>query len=345
MIGAIIGGIGELVVDLTVEDEKAKAAAKIAVWLGAGTLGVLDGGVSSVASGMAAAAAATKVATQGVGLALPEGAAKSVVDTVGSVAADGMTSWVGLAKTGVGATVGGTAGGAAGGVDGLVSGMSKGAALASGSGAETLAKLGGGVVGASVAVAAADDADRRRAVEMGISVGMAVGGGAAAAGSSSAMVVENAELRGAPAPVDEALTAQVREARRQGVVRLGAEVAAPLLAAAVHRDERDRSQDFLTTWGAMRGVASSLSGVVRTSVDVSAGGVDRDAALALVGDGAAGVGSLVLHVVDRQARQRASRERQDEVAEAASRRRVAIELVSEVTGLPAAWDRWRAKKA
>ena len=50
MIGAIVGGIGELFIDLLVQDEAAKRAAKAAVWSGAAALGLLDG-ASSVAAG------------------------------------------------------------------------------------------------------------------------------------------------------------------------------------------------------------------------------------------------------------------------------------------------------
>ncbi len=261
MIGAIVGGIGELFIDLLVQDEEAKRAAKAAVWAGAGAVGVLDAGTSTGVA-LAAAAAGTMVATQGVAAGVQDASGQAVVDTVGSVAAGGMTSWLALTKAGAGAAAGVVAGGAADGGEGAVKGMRLGASLLQGSGVENVAKLAGGAAGAGVGALAAEGADRAKAIELGIGVGMAVGGGVAAAGATDAMAAENMELAGEAG----SSAARVEEMQEGAVVALVSEAAAPLLALAIH-DDGERGRDVLDTWSEVRGLVGVAASGVRGNVE------------------------------------------------------------------------------
>lgn len=337
MIGAIVGGVGELFIDLLVHDEEAKRAAKAAVWAGAGAVGVLDAGTSTGVA-LAAAAAGTMMATQGVAAGVKDANGKAVVDTVGSVVAGGMTSWLALAKTSGGAVVGAAAGGAADGADGAVKGMNLGASLMKGSWAESGAKLAGGAAGAGIGALAAEGEDRAQAVEMGMKVGIAVGGAAGAAGATDGMAAENIELEGKAEDIAEkvgtigkygsqeafeaALVAEAKKGiadeidsmKRGAVVALASEAAAPLVAAAVH-DDGERGRNFLDTWSEVRGVTGSVAaGVSRAD---AVGKVEKLEASELVslGKAASDLGTAGVELgfvyLDRTERRRAAAKAND----------------------------------
>lgn len=189
MIGMIAGGIGELFVDLLVQDEAAKRAAKAAVWSGAAALGLLDG-ASSVAAG------GVMVATQGVAMATKDSSGKAVVDAAGSIISGAVTSPLALVKAAGGAAAGAGVGAAVGGEDGAVQGMNLGASFMRGSWLETGVKAGAGLAAGGVAAAVADEEDRGKAFVLGVQIGVAVGGAGAGMAASQPMAVENLELAG-----------------------------------------------------------------------------------------------------------------------------------------------------
>lgn len=190
MIGMIAGGIGELFVDLLVQDEAKKRAAKAAVWSAAAGAGALLGDVSGVWGG------GVMVATQGAAMATKDSSGKAVVDAAGSIISGAVTSPLALVKAAGGAAAGAGVGAAVGGEDGVAQGMNLGASFMRGSWVETGAKAGAGLAAGGVAVAAADEEDRGKAFVLGVQLGVAVGGAGAGMAASQSMAVENLELAG-----------------------------------------------------------------------------------------------------------------------------------------------------
>lgn len=292
MIGMIAGGIGELFVDLFVQDEAAKRAAKAGVWSAAAGAGALLGDASGVWG------AGVMVATQGAAMATKDSSGKAVVDAAGSIISGAVTSPLALAKAAGGAAAGAGVGAAVGGEDGAVQGMNLGASFMRGSWVETGVKAGAGLAAGGVAAAVADEEDRGKAFVLGVQIGVAVGGAGAGMAASQSMAVENLELAGegldtVKAAVEEAAKEAAEAAKEAAEATKGAANAGKAAANAakdaaevakdVTADAATQAAEVAKQWDAAirEQLASMYAGGVRTLV---AEGAAPLAAAAITGD-------------------------------------------------------------
>lgn len=264
MLGAAIGGIGQWVIDQTVEGEEEKRAAKAAMW--ASIAG------AAAATGIDSASAAVGVvmaAKEATAAGLKEGSfGQRLLDASGQVAATAVGGGaIQAAQLAGGAAVGAGVGYAAEGEAGVLTGMTAGANVAKGDLGQLASRTTAAAAGAGVAAATANEDDRFDAAIFGATVGAT-----------------------ADASAQGALCASEAGAQAKALGTLGAEAAsigAGLAYDALAKNDSDGSR--LESLRMFRGAVSGVFGAASASAGAAASGSAADAL-----DAAGSLGAVVV---------------------------------------------------
>lgn len=189
MILSLGGAAGSWLIDLTVKDEEAAAAAKAALWASIAAAGAATG-VEAGSTVVGTMMAAKEVAS----IAIDDPSAQQALD----LSADVVQTAIGgdvveLVKVGGAAAGGAAIGGAIDGEQGAFAGMQLASSAASGDASAVIAKSTLGGAGGVIAYAETSDAtaeERRKAVKFGASLGTSIGGGLASATADTDAVLE-----------------------------------------------------------------------------------------------------------------------------------------------------------
>jgi hypothetical protein len=297
--GALISGLGNLGTSLFIHDEKARAAANLAI------AGVAAGCCDPTGLGVAGAVVTIAKEATTLGMAAGEVEDQSVqagVNTGFGLVANAISlNPVGVAQTAGGAAVGAAAGAMAEaeGVEGfdVASGMSMGANLATGGIDEVGAKVGGAAAGAAAGAVAGEAADEDGAamVTLGMNMGASAGAGINGLTTTKQDLVEQEELHtsfleeGRPAEeIAKSITdEQVQKARVDAAIRLGAQAVGLGSSVVVHAaSEEEGDADLVDSLRAGQSIGSALGtvGTMDTSskASVSAAAMEAAAAAATV---------------------------------------------------------------